>query len=62
MSGGGVILDKDLMSNLMPVKKFKETKQSGFSTSIDFDYSGQYCIVSCPKDEILNLYDCIDGE
>ncbi len=55
---GALSIDEGLLATLKPAKNFS----TGATGSIDFDETGQHCIVASPTADAMILYDCVAGE
>lgn len=54
-----IVLTDEVMSSLRLAKVFHDS--SHHLTSLEFDHAGEHCLVGCPGDESIILYDALDG-
>lgn len=56
-----VELTRELLASLQPAKQFTDNV-GGPSGSLDFDVTGEFCVTTCPADDSILLYNCLEGE
>ena len=54
-----VSLTDELMKEIKLAKVFHDCNHH--ISSLEFDNTGEHCIVGCPGDESIVLYDALDG-
>lgn len=58
-SSSTVTLTDDIMRGMRLTKVFHDC--SHHLGSLEFDESGEHCLVACPEEESILLYDSLDG-